>query len=346
LNFSGKPFPVITWKANNKLVSDSKVVNTERSSTLSIPSVQKTDAGEYNLNLSNTSGQKDLSFKLKVLDKPGAPGSVKVSEVSATKAKISWEAPEVDGGAPVTSYVVQKRETSKISWTTIAEIDTTAVKVASLLNGSEYIFRVMGVNAHGVGEAAESRAVTAQNDFSEAGRPSTPKVTNITAESCVVGWEKPANDGGSEVTGYVLEKREANKRNWSRVSNNSITETRYKVTGLKQGTKYEFRVSAENAAGIGEASLPSNAVLLCEPTYAPGALGSLKVLSMTKTSVSLAWGEAIFDGGAPVTGYALEYGLVKEEKVEEWKSVLVENVRSYTLEGVQEGVEYCLRYLT
>lgn len=74
-----------------------------------------------------------------------------------------------------------------------------------------------------------------------------------------LSWEPPASDGGSTVTGYIVEKRECPVGRWVPVNRAPIKETTFKVNDLSEDRKYEFRVSAENAAGVGkpsEVSLP------------------------------------------------------------------------------------------
>ena len=44
---------------------------------------------------------------------------------------------------------------------------------------------------------------------------------------------------------------------WNRANKDTVSKTSYTVTGLKKDTIYEFRVAAENKAGVGPASEPS-----------------------------------------------------------------------------------------
>lgn len=81
-----------------------------------------------------------------------------------------------------------------------------------------------------------------KNPFRVPGPPGKPTATNITRSGLVLVWERPSDDGGDEVTNYIVEKREKLAAKWSRVTMRSITENRFKLTGLHEGQKYEFQV--------------------------------------------------------------------------------------------------------
>lgn len=52
-------------------------------------------------------------------------------------------------------------------------------------------------------------------------RPSAPKelkFDDITRDSVHLTWEPPDDDGGSPLTGYLVEKREVNRKTWTKVS--------------------------------------------------------------------------------------------------------------------------------
>ena len=86
-------------------------------------------------------------------------------------------------------------------------------------------------------------------------RPAVPRgpvqYSEITNDSVIVSWVAPHADGGSPVSGYVVEIRDKDDENkeWKMVSGSS-TRTTLKVKRLKTGTQYVFRIRAENRFGV------------------------------------------------------------------------------------------------
>lgn len=100
-------------------------------------------------------------------DKPGPPdGEIQFKKVTADNITIMWSPPADEGGAMVTHYIVEKRETSRIMWSIVSEkLVDCIVNVPRLIQGNEYIFRVRGVNKYGIGDPLESEPVIAKNAF-------------------------------------------------------------------------------------------------------------------------------------------------------------------------------------
>lgn len=87
--------------------------------------------------------------------------------------------------------------------------------------------------------------------------PDKPIVEDVTSNSMLVKWNEP-KDNGSPILGYWLEKREVNSTHWTRVNRSLLNSLKTKVEGLLEGLTYVFRVCAENAAGPGKFSPPSD----------------------------------------------------------------------------------------
>ena len=64
-----------------------------------------------------------------------------------------------------------------------------------------------------------------------------------------MSWKPPSEDGGSPLTGYIIEKKEGRRTTWSLVDKIGPDDTTYTVKNLTEGTDYMFHVIAENKLG-------------------------------------------------------------------------------------------------
>lgn len=76
------------------------------------------------------------------------------------------------------------------------------------------------------------------------------KIEEVDGVSVTVSWEPPEKDGGANVSGYVVEQRDAHRPGWTTISE-SVTRPCFKFTRLSEGTEYVFRVAAMNRFGVG-----------------------------------------------------------------------------------------------
>uniref|UniRef100_A0A3B3W086 Fibronectin type-III domain-containing protein n=2 Tax=Poecilia TaxID=8080 RepID=A0A3B3W086_9TELE len=89
---------------------------------------------------------------------------------------------------------------------------------------------------------------------------------------------------------------------------------RFRVTGLIENHSYEFRVAAENAAGIGTPSTPTVYYKALDPVFKPGPPNNPKVVDTSRSTVSLTWGKPIYDGGSEIKAYIVEaYDVAADE---------------------------------
>ena len=98
--------------------------------------------------------------------------------------------------------------------------------------------------------------------------PDSPKhlqVTDITRSYMTMTWEMPQKDGGSPITGYVIERCQLPGSRWTRLNKENVPDTVYTATDLVEGTEYKFRVAAENAAGVGPPSEPTGPIKAKDP---------------------------------------------------------------------------------
>ena len=65
-----------------------------------------------------------------------------------------------------------------------------------------------------------------------------------------LSWTAPADNGGSDITDYILRYTE-DGTNWNVFNDGLSTATSGIVTGLTNGQAYNFKIAAVNAAGRG-----------------------------------------------------------------------------------------------
>lgn len=82
--------------------------------------------------------------------------------------------------------------------------------------------------------------------------------------SCKLTWSPPEIDGGSDITHYMVEKREIDRKTWATVKAN-VENTTFKVSNLVPGTEYYFRVIAVNEYGPGVPKVTSKSYLASDP---------------------------------------------------------------------------------
>uniref|UniRef100_A0A8C4F7C8 Titin n=1 Tax=Dicentrarchus labrax TaxID=13489 RepID=A0A8C4F7C8_DICLA len=257
------------------------------------------DSGQYTLTLQNTGGTISKAITCKVLDRPGPPaGPLEVSGLSAEKCTLSWGPPHETGGAEIMYYIVEKCETSRVAWILVyGDMMATTCKITKLLKGNEYLFRVKAVNKYGEGETLESEPIKAVDPFTIPSAPTDVEVTSATRDTMTISWKRPDTDGGSRISGYIIEKREKQGVRWVRVNKKPVYDLRVKASCLHEGCEYEFRVFAENAGGLSEPSLPCSLTLAEDPKFLPSPPAKPTIIDSSKSSITLSWNKPLFDGG-------------------------------------------------
>ena len=89
-------------------------------------------------------------------DVPGKPDAPLVTSHSAQGVTLTWEAPASDGGADITSYVMQVRRVGDLKWKQVFGDEEHLLErtcdVSELKDGDKYEFRVAACNKAGTGE--------------------------------------------------------------------------------------------------------------------------------------------------------------------------------------------------
>jgi hypothetical protein len=123
--------------------------------------------------------------------------------------------------------------------------------------------------------------------------------------SATVRWTAPTNDGGSAITGYQVRVVDGTGAQVGALRPAAATAPGLVVTGLTNGTNYQFQVAATNAVGAGANSALSAVVV---PATVPGApvIGTAASGTAGGTITGTAnWTAPASNGGSAVTGYVV-----------------------------------------
>jgi len=116
-----------------------------------------------------------------------------------------------------------------------------------------------------------------------------------------VSWTAPAATGGVAIDDYLIDYRPEGADGWMRFGDGASTVPRADVTSLTNGVRYQFRVAAHNAIGVG----PWSQVL--EMTAGVPTRPRNPVAEVGYGQVRLSWRLPVRSNGADLTDYVIQY---------------------------------------
>ena len=237
---------------------------------------------------------------------PDPPVGLEAEADGAHRMRLEWIAPEYTGGAPVTGYRIEGFQ-GDADWTVVAETRTalTSYVHRDLEPASTWYYRVSAINRAGAG--APSGMASATTDPVRPDPPTGLRAEALGSDRIDLYWETPAYTGGAPVTGYQIQMSEDGGASWGMLVTDTRSEsTHYRHTGIPPGSARYYRVSAINRAGVSDPS--ADAYAKTEATV-PDAPGELRAVAIDHERISLSWVAPPFDGGAPVSGYRIQYSM-------------------------------------
>ena len=293
---------------------------------------------------------------------PSPPLNVTAVAGHAGEVVVSWELPVDDGGSPITYYQVQWSRNGTSGWSNACRSDgpsDLSCTQTGIPAGETRYYRVAAY-AGGLGDWSDLAVAT-----TIAGVPSAPRSLSASRAPYSSGdivfpairltWSAPATDNGSPISAYVIEYVDYDQSagrcgtDWK-----FLAGTGYPYTdpppareylddgdfgnGLEPGAHRCYRVSAINSAGEGPFS---NVARASAGGEVPPEYVYLDGEADGQNAITLYWGEPFYDGGAPVTGYQLQYsdGTLDSNNEYVWRNLTSTggSVRSYTHTGLKVG---------
>ncbi|MCE5296529.1 MAG: fibronectin type III domain-containing protein [Euryarchaeota archaeon] len=240
--------------------------------------------------------------------------------------RLSWRAPEDDGGSAIEHYVVYRGNSVNdetvyrtIGGSTLIFTDT------NVNNGLRYWYSIRASNAIGAGERSEDVAAVPITV------PSVP--TGLTASrngtAVTLKWNAPGSDGGADISNYAIYRGfEGGEKTIIVTVGNVRT---YTDTSVELGENYRYHVTALNEAGEGLASNEVSIVPITPPSEPIGLVGVAG-----SGQVTLNWTAPEGSGGSNISAYKV----FRDDGTGAVNIATVGSVLTYIDEDVADGRSY------
>ena len=194
----------------------------------------------------------------------GPPAAPLVPSATADllgSAFLSFDEPEVDGGALISSYTITSTPGAITSL--VAPKDINRAKITGLTPGVTYRFSITATNSQGTSLASpSSEAMLAPN------LPDAPSITSLILtgdNSARLHYDQTKFDGGAAISSYKATITSSGIVVATRQLSPGVLE----LTGLPYSTTLSISLSARNIAGSSIASNASNSITTATPPPPP-----------------------------------------------------------------------------
>ncbi|XP_077952109.1 myomesin-1 isoform X9 [Gasterosteus aculeatus] len=201
---------------------------------------------------------------------PAPPFGISVLECVRDSMVLAWKQPSFIGGADITGYFLDYREVvdgvpEKWHEANTRAVSERAYRVSDLRENKKYQFQVRAANMAGVGIPSQPSDTFLCEEWTIAvpGPPHDLQVREVRSDSLVLLWKPPVYQGRDPVNGFYVDIKEAGapQEAWRGVNTKATESAFIKITDVKEGESYVFRVRAQNYAGVGQVSAVTEPVV-------------------------------------------------------------------------------------
>uniref|UniRef100_A0A8C7MJH8 Fibronectin type-III domain-containing protein 3A n=1 Tax=Oncorhynchus kisutch TaxID=8019 RepID=A0A8C7MJH8_ONCKI len=253
-------------------------------------------AAKNDMGISEFSETVDLYTSCSVPSPPLPPELVKAG---VTWLCLTWQRPSTSPKEDDIFYSLEMDEDEGYGFQPSYDGDELSCTVKNLHRSTNYKFRVAAYNTEGKSNPSQVAEFTTCPD--RPGGPCRPVIRG--SNSCILSLEPPKDNGGAEVTKYVVEISEGlSGVSWELAYSGPAME--HVCEGLKPGHSYQTRVYCMSEGGQ---SPLSETLQVQTPAVPPGQCQPPRVVGKPKArEVQLRWGPPCVGGGSPVSVYSVE----------------------------------------
>jgi len=231
-----------------------------------------------------------------------------------------------------------------------------------LIRGQQYYVRVTAYNQVGYGSAATyfdwvpqsggaTYAATAVAPCVVPGAPTDVKLSVLSQTSLRVDFEPPTDDGGDDITQYVISWSSDNDT-FMQADNASVVLVAQGgpyskvLTNLEKGVAVYVHVQAVNSQGAGPGAASAPARLA--PHEEPANPLDVKLGVTSDSMLTVRWDPPGDDGGSAVLGYYVEWDTgnsfaTTSRSPNKGAADVGAGQRAYTMDGLLENTKYYVR---
>lgn len=183
------------------------------------------------------------------LSAPSAPTNLSALAISPSQINLRWTVPGNIGGTAIKGYEIQRENSCTGSFVIIRNTTNSSTTYSDIgLDANTcYQYKVLAINAIGSSSASNIATATTLPSVTQIHVPSAPTglvVTTVSNTSLKLTWNTPVDNGGSPITGYLVQ------RNGTVIVNNTFSNnTSYVDTNLLHSHLQTYQVAAWNSVG-------------------------------------------------------------------------------------------------
>uniref|UniRef100_A0A8C7U4C9 Roundabout, axon guidance receptor, homolog 3 (Drosophila) n=1 Tax=Oncorhynchus mykiss TaxID=8022 RepID=A0A8C7U4C9_ONCMY len=314
----GNPLPSIQWEKDGQRILGDERVSLMEKGTFQITNLQETDSGAYTCVASSSSGETTWSGVLTVKESggssvpqasepfqlPGPPQKPVVTDVTRNSVTLTWQPNAHEGGAAVTSYIIEAfSQSAGSTWQTVADlVKLEKHTVSGLFPNTIYLFIVRAVNAYGLSDPSPISEPVRTQDVSPTGQGvdhrqvqkelgevavQLQEPVTLTASSVQVSWM--VDRQSQYIQGYRILYRPRGGT-WQLQDVKAPSERLAVVADLLKGTEYEIKIRPYFDEFQG---MDSRLLLVRTPEEVPSAppkaVTVVTVKLSNSSSISVSW---------------------------------------------------------
>uniref|UniRef100_A0A8C1PYR2 Neural cell adhesion molecule L1 n=1 Tax=Cyprinus carpio TaxID=7962 RepID=A0A8C1PYR2_CYPCA len=280
--------PTMTWLKDDGELPDDERFRVD-SDSLTITDVTESDAGRYTCIMNTTLDQDSASAQLTVVEQPGAPTDLELTDLVARSVQLTWT-PGEEHNSRIKKFLIQYEDALHQSgvWHNLTEVPGT--KTTAHLKLSPYVhysFRVLALNNVGFSRPSMPSRQYRTSPAAPDENPTEVKGHGTEHNNLVITWKPltPQQANGPGLEYKVMWRQQGIETYWTSVSVANVS--KFVVSGTPTFVPYEVMVQALNDYGPGPK--PGAVIGYSGEDFPSAAPGDVRVLVLNSTLAEVRW---------------------------------------------------------